>query len=186
MICSSLGNVFLPVDRFFPAVFFLFILCPVGAEDRVVFDEGRVSLVLPDGWERSFRHDGTTLIGWESSDQRASTFVHKARVDVNLDMADMMERFVDGFATNEVMVLEQAGDLRTGQVKGIDRNWPAIFTTMEVLFRGAQGEFPMKYYLLIFDTGESQYFIQASCVRPVSPIREGQVYAMIRSIVAKR
>ena len=153
--------------------------------ERVVIDEGKISIELPDGWKKSERNSGTTLIGWESSDQKASAFVQRMVVDTSVEMTVILERIVDRFDENEAMEFEKVGEFKTGQVQGTNKKYPAIFTTLEATLKAKPKDFEMKFYLFVFDAGETQYFIQASSTKPIWDVREKQIMSLIRSIVVK-
>lgn len=159
------------------------LICTGG--ERVIIDQGKLSIELPDGWTKSKRNAGNVLIGWESSDQTGSVFIQKLNVGGAIGMVEMMDGFIDNFADNEALIFEGSSEIKTGQVQGVDRKWPAVFATVDAQLEAKPKNFEMKFYLFIFDTGSAQYYIQGSSTKPIWDVREKQIMSLIRSIVAK-
>jgi hypothetical protein len=104
-------------------------------------------------------------------------------------MQDLMDLTIANFDADERFHLKKVDDYKTGQVNGIkggrEKKWPAIFSQAEgTVTRGDQFN-EMRFYLLVFDVGDSMYFVQASTTIPVRMGREKEIMEMIRSIIAK-
>jgi len=155
-------------------------------EKRVLIADDKISLIVPQGWKKSEQNLDTTLAGWESPDQKASFFFQPMTSDVNLSMKELMDLTVDQFEKNEGLEFQKIGPYKTGQVKGSKKPFPAIYTTMDMVFKASQKDIELKYYLLIFDVGAQQYFLQASINKPVWDVREKQILEMIQSLVARK
>lgn len=166
-------------------IWFLLSLAILHAGERVVFADNALSIEVPDGWKKSERNADATLAGWETSDATTSVFFQKMNVGRGIDMTEIMDDLVNNFDQNEHLIFHKAGEYKSGQVKGVNQKFPAIFTTLDVTFKAGPKDFEMKYYLFAFDTGDSQYFLQASSTKPVRGVREKQIMDLIRSIIAQ-
>lgn len=156
----------------------------VAAEYRVKMAEDRLSIALPSGWEETDLNAGDVLGGYATQDNRSSVFFREMGGQVGGSMQDIIDAAIAGF--EQRFELEKVEEPKTGQVRGPgEKKWPAIFTTAEATVKKGEEEFPMRFYLMVFDTGDRLYFVQASTTKPVREARERQIYEMIRSIVAK-
>ena len=173
------------MTRFLLLCFFATTIC-IAEDKRTLIANDKISLIVPEGWIKSERNLNTTLAGWESPDQKASFFFQPLSSDVGLSMTELMDLTVDQFENNEGLVFEKIDKYKTGQVKGVDKSFPAIYTTMDMTFPTSHKDIKLKYYLLIFDVGPLQYFMQASINKPVWDVREKQILSMIQSIVTRK
>tara|TARA_R110000850_G_scaffold22504_8_gene66644 strand:+ start:233 stop:787 length:555 start_codon:yes stop_codon:yes gene_type:complete len=155
----------------------------VAAENRVIIADGKLSLALPGGWSESDLNADDVLAGYATQDNRSSVFFQSMLASTAGSMQDLLDRTIANF--DERFRVTKVDEEKTGQVEGPDKKWPGIFTTAEVTVEKGEDEFDMKFYLLVFDTGTSLYFMQASTTRPIRESRERQIYELIRSIVAK-
>jgi hypothetical protein len=153
------------------------------AGKRVVFAEGRLSIELADGWSESDLNAKDNFPGFATQDQRSSLYLREIGADTGGSMDVLLTATVANYET--VFRVSQVSETKTGQVDGPDKKWPAIFATLEAVVTKGAAEFPMRFYLLIFDTGDHLTLLQASTTMPVREAREQQIYAMIRSLVAK-
>ncbi len=168
--------------RFFAVALFL-AWTPAGADDRTLIDEGRVSLVVPDGWKKTELNAADVLAGYATQDNRNSVFFRAMSPEFGGGMQDILDATIANYeATFKVKDVSKA---RTGDVAGPERKWPGIFTTVEASVVKGDETFEMKFYLLVFDTGSRLYLMQASTTLPVRESRERQIYELIRSLVAK-
>ena len=155
------------------------------AGKRALIAEGRLSVEIPDGWEVSELNSENVLAGYATQDSRSSVFFK----DIDSALGGSMQDILDGTVFNfeQRFAMKKVGEAKTGQVQGPtpEKKWPAIFTTMEATVVKGQDSFEMKFYLLIFDTGDRLYTVQVSTTVPVRDVRERQIYEMIRSIIAK-
>jgi len=156
---------------------------PVEAGKRIVFAEGRLSLELADGWSESDLNAKDDFPGFATQDQRSSLYLREIGSDAAGSMEDLLTGTVANYET--VFRVSKVSETKTGQVDGPGKKWPAIFATLEAVVTKGTEEFPMRFYLLIFDTGENITLLQASTTMPVREAREQQIYEMIRSLVAK-
>jgi hypothetical protein len=158
----------------------------VTAGERIVFADQKLSFELPDGWKKSERNQGTTLGGWESPDQTSSVFFQQMNVTVGLSMTDIMDDIIDNFEKNEGMVFRKVGEYKTGQVNGPGKKkFPAIYTTLDSTLKATPKDFEIQFYLFVFDTGSTQYFMQASITKPVWDVREKQIMSLVRSLIVR-
>ncbi|MDF1752253.1 MAG: hypothetical protein P1U89_05680 [Verrucomicrobiales bacterium] len=153
--------------------------------ERVVFAEDKLSVIVPDGWKKSERNTDTTLIGWESPDETTSVFFQKTGYDRSLGMEDILDEIIEEFEVSESIKVKHAANYKSGQVNGVGKKFPAIFSTLDVTLIANPKDFEMEFYLFVFDTGDVQYFIQASSTKPVRDIRKKQIMSLIRSLVAR-
>lgn len=144
---------------------------------------GRIAIELPDGWKETDLNAGVVLAGFTSRDKRASAFFREMNAGTGGSMQDIIDATIANF--EETLDVKKVGESKTGQVNGPEKKWPAIFTTAEADIDTGEKEFPMKFYLMVFDTGTSLYFLQASTTLPVRDSHERMIYDLIRSIVAK-
>ncbi len=160
------------------------LVVTAGAEVRVKIAEDRISFALQDGWMETDLNAESVLAGYATGDSRSSAFFKEMDSTLGGSMQDLIDGTIANF--EQRFEVEKVGESKTGQVKGPgDKKWPAIFTTAEATVKKGREEFASRFYLLVFDTGERLYFLQASTTMPVREARERQIYDMIRSIVAK-
>ncbi len=146
------------------------------ADDRLVFE-------LPAGWEKTDLNAGDVLGGYATQDNRSSAFFKKIEGAIGGSMQDIIDATIFNF--EQRFEVEKVDEAKTGQVQGPgEKKWPAIFTTAEAVVKKGRDEFEMRFYLMVFDTGNRLYFVQASTTKPVREARERQIYEMIRSIAA--
>jgi hypothetical protein len=151
--------------------------------DRALIDEGRVSLVVPDGWEKTELNAPEVLAGYATQDNRSSVFFRAMSPESSGGMQDILDATIANYeATFKVKGVSKA---KTGDVAGPERKWPGIFTTVEASVVKGDETFEMRFYLLVFETGSRLYLMQASTTFPVREARERQIYDLIRSLVAK-
>jgi hypothetical protein len=172
--------------QFFVFILWITFVGGLNAGERIAFADDKLSIELPDGWRKSERNPGTTMAGWESSDATASVFFQKMTINSSIEMVDILNNLVDSFVANEGMKLNKVDRHRTGVVNGSDKKYPAIYTTMDVTLRAKPNDFDIKFYLFVFDAGDTQYFMQGSCVKPIRAFRENQMMSLIRSLVVKK
>ena len=155
----------------------------LAAENRVLIADGKISLIIPDGWAKTELNAADVLAGYATQDKRNSAFFRSMDISATGGMQELLDATVANYeATFKVKDVSKA---KTGQVEGADRKWPAIFTTLEATVVKGDASFEMKFYLFVFDTGSTLYLMQASTTLPVREAREKQIYDLIRSIVAK-
>jgi hypothetical protein len=153
------------------------------ASDRTLIDEGRVSLIVPDGWKKTELNAADVLAGYATQDNRSSVFFRAISPESGGGMQDILDATIANYeATFKVKEVSKA---KTGDVSGPGRKWPGIFTTVEASVVKGDETFEMKFYLLVFETGSRLYLMQASTTLPVRESRERQIYELIRSLVAK-
>ena len=127
---------------------------------------------------------GDVLGGYATQDNRSSAFFRDFDGSVGGSMQELLDSTILNF--EQRFKLTKVEEAKTGQVKGPgEKKWPAIFTTFDATVVKGRESFEMRFYLLVFDTGNRLYTLQASTTRPVREARERQIYEMIRSIVAK-
>lgn len=177
-------------QRFFPRVAYLgaifLLVCPVFQDafgEVVEVAEGRISLNVPLGWEKSDLNRGEVLAGWSTEDSRSSVFLREMDAGAGGSMDDLLRNTVANFEGN--FEVKKVGEFKTGQVTGPEKKWPAIFTMVEADVDKGERTHEMRFYLMIFDTGTGLYFFQGSTTMPVSSGRENDILGMMRSIVAK-
>jgi hypothetical protein len=153
------------------------------AEKREMIADGRISLVIPGGWQKTELNAADVLAGYATQDNRSSVFFRQMEASSNAGMQELLDGTIANYeATFKVKDVAKA---KTGDVAGPDRKWPGIFTTVEAtVVKGAES-FEMKFYLLVFDTGTKLYIMQASTTLPIREARERQIYELIRSLVAR-
>ncbi len=153
---------------------------------KVKIADNSIALELPDGWKTSDLNSDQVLAGYASSDNATSVFFRAVDPASTGSMADLMDYTVANFE-QQFQVKQVNDSYKTGQVQGPgEKKWPAIFTTMEAMVPANPDPLRMKFYLLIFDTGDSLYFMQGSTTMPVRDAREKEVLAIIKSIVARK
>lgn len=172
---------FLPVFGF--AIVFAVGVAHAGLPEKVEIADGRVALELPDGWRVTELNAGKVLAGFASKDNRSSAFFREMNAGVGGSMQDILDATIANF--EQTFEMKNVEESKTGQVDGPEKKWPAIFTTAEGFYEKEEKEYGMKFYILIFDTGSSLYFMQASTTLPVRDSHERMIYDLIRSIVAK-
>ena len=101
-------------------------------------------------------------------------------------MVDILESTINNFDQNEALTLGKVEAHKTGQIKGVGKKFPAIYSTFDATLKAKPKDFEMKFYLFVFDAGAVQYLIQASSTKPVWDVREKQIMTMIRSVVARK
>lgn len=155
----------------------------VAAENREVIADGKISILIPGGWETTDRNVDDVLAGYATQDNRSSVFFRKVEASGNAGMQDLLDGTIANYEST--FKVKKVSKAKTGDVAGPDRKWPAIFATVEAtVVKGAES-FEMKFYLLVFDTGTNLYLMQASTTLPVREAREKQIYELIRSLVAR-
>lgn len=155
---------------------------PIRRGERFDFAGGRLSAVLPDGWERTQLNAGDVAAGFATQDQRSSLFVRELDPSSVGGMQELLDATLANYeATFEV---KRVSEGRTGDVPGRSRKWPAIFTTAEAVVTKGSESFEMRFYLFLFDTGTQLYLVQASTTMPVREAREAQIYEFLRSLFA--
>ena len=150
--------------------------------ERFAIAEGRLSVILPDGWSKTDLNAADVAAGFATQDNRSSLFIREMDVGQGGGMQELLDATVANYeATFEV---KDVGKAKTGDVPGKSRKWPAIFTTVEAIVKKGEERFEMRFYLFVFDTGSHLYLVQASTTQPVREAREAQIYEFLRSIVA--
>jgi len=129
---------------------------PLGAAERTVIADGKISIEVPDGFAPTDRNAGDTLAGYATQDGRSSFFFRAMDAGSGGSMRQLLDATVANFEERfRVTQVEEPG---TGQVDGPGgRKWPAVFTTAEATVTKGGESFDMKFYLLIFDTGDGLY-----------------------------
>lgn len=159
-------------------------LLSLGAGERVLIAEDRISFELPDGWYETELNTGDVVAGFATQDNRSSIFFNELDGAIGGSMTDLIDGTVANFEQRFEVV--EVAESKSGQVQGPgEKKWPAIFTTVEANVKKGRDEFEMRFYLLVFDTGDHLNFFQASTTKPIREARERQIYELIRSIVAK-
>ena len=154
------------------------------AGERITIADGKLSLVLPDGWAETDLNAGDVVAGYATQDQRNSAFFNRIDPSSGGSMQDLLDATITNFEAR--FEIEEVAEAKTGQVQGPgEKKWPAIFTTVEAVVPVGQDEFEMRFYLLIFDIGDQLYTLQASTTKPIREAREEQIYELIRSLVAR-
>ena len=156
------------------------------AGERVVFAEEKLSIEVPDGWKKSKLNVDKTLAGWESPDSTTSMFFTKFNASLNLGMPELMDSVVTNFENSKELEFKKVDEYKTGKIKGVAKTFPAIFTTLDMTFKGPKKDFEMKYYLFVFDTGDTQYLAQATTTKPVWDVREKQIMSVIKTLIARK
>lgn len=170
------------------AAAFLAIPAATGADEvirrgeRFEIADGRLSVILPDGWSKTDLNAADVVAGYATQDQRSSLFIREMDTGQGGGMQELLDATVANYeATFEV---KDVGKAKTGEVPGKSRKWPAIFTTAEAIVKKGEERFEMRFYLFVFDTGSHLYLVQASTTQPIREAREAQIYEFLRSIVA--
>lgn len=153
------------------------------ASERTLIDEGRISLIVPDGWEKTELNAADVLAGYATQDQRSSVFFRAIAAGSGGGMDDILNATITNYETT--FTVKKVDKTKTGEIDGPERKWPGIFTIVEAEVKKGDKTFAMKFYLLVFDTGSRLYLMQASTTLPVREARERQIYELIRSLVAK-
>lgn len=155
----------------------------LAADNRVLIADGKISLIIPDGWAKTELNAADVLAGYATQDNRNSVFFRAMDTSSTGGMQELLDATVANYeATFKVKDVSKA---KTGQVEGPNRKWPGIFTTVEATVVKGEASFEMKFYLFVFDTGSNLYLMQASTTLPVRESREQQIYELMRSIVAR-
>jgi len=155
---------------------------PVRRGERLEIAEGRLSLILPDGWQKTDLNAADVVAGYATQDNRSSLFIREMDSGLGGGMQDLLDATLANFEA--AFEVKDVADSKTGEVPGKSRKWPAIFTTVEATVKKAGESFEMRFYLFIFDTGTHLYLVQASTTKPIREAREMQVYEFLRSLVA--
>lgn len=166
-----------------PAVLVLLSGGATEAAERTLIDEGRISLILPDGWEKTELNAAEVIAGYATQDNRSSVFFRLIPGGSGGDMEDILDATIRNYEAT--FPVKKVGKTTTGEIDGPERKWPGIFTTVETEVEKDEKTFPMKFYLLVFDTGSRLYLMQAGTTLPVREARERQIHELIRSLVAK-
>ena len=153
------------------------------AAERTLIDEGRISLILPDGWKTTELNATDVIAGYATQDNRSSVFFRAVEGGSGGDMEDILNATIGNYEAT--FTVKKVSKTKTGHVDGPARKWPGIFTIVEAEVKKGDNTFTMKFYLLVFDTGSRLYLMQASTTLPVREARERQIYELIRSLVAK-
>lgn len=183
-----------PGQRFFgfrkvfvllPAVFFA---ANLSAEDPVIrrgerfeIAEGKLSLILPDGWKKTELNASDVIAGYATQDNRTSAFIRKMDPSGG-GMTDIHDATIANY--EQTFEVHELSEVKTGDVPGKSRKWPAIFSTIEATVKKGDESFEMRFYLFIFDTGSDLYQVQASTTLPARESREKQIFEFLRSLVA--
>jgi hypothetical protein len=155
---------------------------PVRRGERFEIAEGRLSLILPDGWEKTDLNAKDVAAGYATQDNRSSLFIREIDPTQNGGMQEILDATIANYeATFEVT---DVADSKTGEVAGKSRKWPAIFTTVEAKVKKGGEVFGMRFHLFLFDTGSKLYLVQASTTKPIRESREKQIFELLRSLVA--
>jgi hypothetical protein len=150
--------------------------------ERFDIAEGRLSVILPDGWGKTELNAGDVIAGYATQDNRSSLFIREMDAGLGGGMQDLLDGTIANYeATFEV---KEVGKAKTGEVPGKTRKWPAIFTKVEAVVKKGEETFEMRFYLFVFDTGKNLYLVQASTTQPIRESREAQIYDFLRSLVA--
>lgn len=150
--------------------------------ERFNIAEGRLSVILPDGWGKTDLNAADVVAGYATQDSRSSLFIRQMDAGQGGGIQELLDATVANYeATFEV---KDVGKAKTGDVPGKSRKWPAIFATVDAIVKKGEERFEMRFYLFVFDTGSHLYLVQASTTRPIREAREAQIYEFLRSIVA--
>lgn len=179
---------------FSPRADFLTILCvaatfpgtaadePIRRGERFEIAEGRLSLILPDGWQKTNLNAEDVVAGYATQDNRSSLFIREMDSATTGGMQEILDATIANYeATFEV---KDVAESKTGDVVGKSRKWPAIYTTVEATVKKGEESFEMRFHLFIFDTGSKLYLVQASTTKPIRESRERQIFELLRSLVA--
>lgn len=155
---------------------------PLRRGERFEIAGGRLSLVLPPGWERTELNAKDVVAGYATQDNRSSLFIRELDASLGGGMQELLDATIANYeATFEV---KDVGESKMGDVPGKSRKWPAIHATVEAAVKKGTGTFEMRFHLFLFDTGTKLYLVQASTTKPVREARERQILDLLRSIVA--
>jgi len=155
---------------------------PIRRGERFEIAEGRLSVILPDGWAKTDLNAGDVVAGYATQDNRSSLFVREMTSGLGGGMQELLDATVANYETT--FEVKEVGKAKTGDVPGKTRKWPAIFSTVEATVVKGDESFPMRFYLFVFDTGSHLYLVQASTTMPIREARETQIYEFFRSLVA--
>lgn len=164
------------------------IATTVYSGERVVIADDKLSFEVPDGWKKSELHSKTTLGGWQSVDKTASVYFQKFQAGADQGMEDIMDTIIEGFEAKDDMKVSDLAKYKTGQVKGPGtKKFPAIYTTLDITLETEKdGDFKMRFYVFVVDTGTAQYTIQANTTMPIRKARENQIMGLVKSLVARK
>ncbi len=152
------------------------------AKERLLIADDKISIELADGWKKTDLNQGDVMAGFATQDNRSSMFFTEFQSGGSL--SEIIDNTIINFEARFQITSEEKAV--TGQVGGpLDKKWSAVFKTFEVEMEQEAKVFPLKFYLLVFDTGTKLYLLQASTTLPVREAREKQILEMIRSLVAK-
>ena len=155
-----------------------------GWAEEVTIADGKIVLNVPLGWEESELNSEVVLGGWQTKDRHASAFIQPFAASRQASMDDLMRNTVKNFENQ--FEVERVEEFKTGQVKGPgEKKWPAIYAVLDADLDKGDKEFKMRFFLMIFDTGDGLYQFQGSTVFPVSRSLEMAILDLMRSIVAK-
>lgn len=155
---------------------------PIRRGERFSIAEGRLSLILPPGWEKTELNAKDVTAGYATQDNRSSLFIREMEASPTGGMQEILDATIANYeATFEVKDVAEA---KTGEVAGKTRKWPAIYTTVEANVKKGEEVFEMRFYLFIFDIGTKLYLVQASTTKPIRESREMQIFELLRSLVA--
>ncbi len=148
--------------------------------NRVDFHQHKLSLVPAKDWQKVERPN--TLAAYASADKTSSIFFSIAQNDG----ASTMEEVLDSTITNFEVAFKvlKVGEYKSGKIKGPGKECKAIFATLELEWEGKSKSLPFRFYLTMFDVGDTLYLIQASTQKPVKKEREKEILTMIRSVTA--
>lgn len=171
-----------------PCLLFLALLATVSAAEPVIrrgerFDiaGGKLSLILPDGWQKTDLNAGEVVAGYATQDNRSSAFIREMQPS-NGGMREILDATLANY--EQTFEVHKVSEVKTGDVPGKSRKWPAIFATLEATVRKGEESFEMRFHVFIFDIGTDLYLVQASTTLPVRESREKQIYEFLRSLVA--
>lgn len=142
---------------------------------------GKLSLILPDGWQKTDLNAGEVVAGYATQDNRSSAFIREMQ-PTNGGMREILDATVANY--EQTFEVHKLSEVKTGDVPGKSRKWPAIFATLEATVRKGEESFEMRFHVFIFDIGTDLYLVQASTTLPVRESREKQIYEFLRSLVA--
>lgn len=171
-----------------PCLLALALIATASAEEPVIrrgerFDiaGGKLSLILPDGWQKTDLNAGEVVAGYATQDNRSSAFIREMQ-PTNGGMREILDATVANY--EQTFEVHKVSEVKTGDVPGKSRKWPAIFATLEATVKKGEESFEMRFHVFIFDIGTDLYLVQASTTLPVRESREKQIYEFLRSLVA--
>lgn len=171
-----------------PCIFAALLFTAASGEEPVIrrgerfdIDEGKLSLILPDGWKKTDLNAADVIAGYATQDNRTSAFIRRMG-PTGGGMTEILDATVANY--EQTFEVHDVSKVKTGDVPGKSRKWPAIFSTLEATVKKGDESFEMRFYLFIFDIGTDLYIVQASTTLPARESREKQIYEFLRSLVA--